>query len=167
MRLLIDGYNLLHAVGWAPYAGSSITLERSRIKLLDWLANQHGKTVGDVTLVFDAQKGASESPPTLHKGITVRYAFRATADDAIEELLKTDPKPKDLTVVSNDHRLQQAAQRRGAVYWECGVYVDWLASLKEPEPRRLKEVDNPDRDKPNQASQAELDEWLRVFEKKR
>ena len=117
MQYLIDGYNLLHAIGWAPARG--VSLQRSRLRLLDWLATELQDRVENVSAVFDSAQdwGGNE---TIHRGIHLRFSRGETADDLIEKIIRDEPLPAALTVVSNDHRLQQAARRRGCVSWNCG-----------------------------------------------
>src|SRR5687767_8384598 len=110
--VLVDGYNLLHAAG---LAGSNLRAARRR--LLDWLADTaRGEPL---LVVFDAQDAPAASAETNHRGVRVRFAFRQTADDLIEALLAADPRPGELTVVSNDTRLHEAARRRGSRVWSC------------------------------------------------
>jgi predicted RNA-binding protein with PIN domain len=67
-------------------------------------------------VVFDAR----EPPPGLPReiqfhGLSVRFAVKyESADALIEELIQADFTPKQLTVVSSDHRIQRAARRRKA-----------------------------------------------------
>src|SRR5262245_49061467 len=55
MRYLIDGYNLLYALGLARKNGGRAAWDRARRVLLDWLADQLGPAAPDVTVIFDAQ----------------------------------------------------------------------------------------------------------------
>src|SRR5206468_886876 len=88
VTFLIDGYNLLHAVGWATHRMPGRTLEAARRRLLDWLAEAAGRAPGVVVrVVFDAQHGPADSPERTHRGVLVRFAHGGTADDLIEEML--------------------------------------------------------------------------------
>ena len=77
MRLLIDGYNLLHAAAIFP-ASCPPTLERARTALLDFLAESlPAKDVPRTIIVFDA----AHAPPGLpreivHRNLNVRFARR-------------------------------------------------------------------------------------------
>ena len=70
------------------------------------------------TVVFDADPAtAPKDRPhaTTHKGITVLFAInRASADEMIEDLIRSHSSPKTLTVVSSDIRIKTAAHRRRA-----------------------------------------------------
>lgn len=117
MSLLIDGYNLLNAVGIVGRGVGPGGLERSRLALLNFLAESlQPEEVVRTTVVFDA----ADAPPGLprvveHRGLTVRFsAGYEDADALIEELIRAESAPKRLTVVSSDHRLHRAARRRKA-----------------------------------------------------
>jgi predicted RNA-binding protein with PIN domain len=118
MNLIIDGYNLLHASGVFPAAGPP-TLERARRALLDHLVELLGpKQVARSTIVFDAVQAPPGLPRALmHNGLAVRFARRGgTADELIEELIAEETNPRNLLVVSSDHRVQRAARQRGAKF---------------------------------------------------
>src|SRR4051812_35636003 len=108
---LIDGYNLMHAVGLAPTALPTGRLEPARRRFLDWLADAAGGRA--VRVVFDAQASVAASPEQDHRGVRVAFAHRRTADEMIEELVGAAPRPDRLTVVSNDNQVKEAARRRG------------------------------------------------------
>ena len=129
MSLLIDGYNLLNAVGIIGRGVGPGGLERSRLTLLDFLAESLDPSeVPQTTVVFDA----GDAPPGLprvvkHRGLTVRFAAGYDdADTLIEELIRADSAPRRLTVVSSDHRLQRAARRRRAGAVDSDV---WYAEV--------------------------------------
>ncbi len=128
VTFLIDGYNLLHAVGWATPGKRSGSLAAARRRLLDWLADAPAVKSGAdrFRVVFDAQNGPAPSVGQSHRGVLVQFAYRRTADDLIEELLDAEPAPRQVAVVSNDARLHEAARRAGSRGWGCQEFVDWL-----------------------------------------
>ncbi|MFO0848459.1 MAG: NYN domain-containing protein [Gemmataceae bacterium] len=134
MVFLIDGYNLLHAVGWlTARRRADGRLLAARTRLLDWLADRPGVATRGHKLwvVFDALHGPDDrNPETSHRGVKVRFAHRQTADDCIEELIAADRHPDRLTVVSNDGRLQTAADRAGGRGWKVQRFLDWLADAE-------------------------------------
>jgi predicted RNA-binding protein with PIN domain len=158
VEFLIDGYNLLHAMGWGPKAGG-ISLERSRLRLIEWLAAALGAQSADVLVVFDAVHGRGQAE-TVHRGIRIEFSVGQTADDLIESLIAGFQPPNELTVVSNDHRIQQSARRRGVNSWTCGEYVDWLTTKKPlgSAPPAAQVVE-----KPELPTAQEIDEWLQRF----
>jgi predicted RNA-binding protein with PIN domain len=126
MALIIDGYNLLHATG---ITGRSGTLQGSREALLRFLAASLDPAVrSQTTVVFDA----AEAPPGLPRTVifetmTVHYASSYDdADELIEELIAKDNVPRSLLVISSDHRIQRAAQRRRAKFIDSDV---WFADM--------------------------------------
>src|SRR5262245_17682504 len=128
MRYLIDGYNLLHALE-APGPGtSSKGMDSARRRLLDLIHLAHSATAHAVTVVFDARR----LPPGVaaeqnYRGIRVRFAVGyAEADDLLEHLIDAAASPNRLAVVSDDHRIQRAARRRGCVVTPCNEYMDRL-----------------------------------------
>jgi len=117
MKILIDGYNLLHAVGILGRGVGPGSLQRSRLALLNFLAESlQPDEVPHTTVVFDAHDPPPGLPPAVeHRGLTVRFAGEyEDADSLIEELIRCDSAPRRLTVVSSDHRLHRAARRRKA-----------------------------------------------------
>lgn len=117
MALIIDGYNLLHASGILGRGTGPRGFERSRLALLNFVAESlPHESLASTTVVFDAADAPPGLPRTmLHHGITVRFAAQyESADALIEELILADSAPRRLTVVSSDHRLHRAARRRKA-----------------------------------------------------
>ena len=159
MRILIDGYNLMHALGMAPTLGG-LSLERSRFRFVDWLAVELGDRSSTVTVVFDSNRTSSGGPQS-HRGMELRFADARTADDVIEEMIRNEQFPSELTIVSNDNRLQAAAMRRQCVSWTCGQFVDWIQRRMEVESDPS--PPSPD-EKPVAPLRSEMDEWLRRFE---
>lgn len=129
MKILIDGYNLLHASGIFGGVRGARGFEASRQALLDELARLLGPAAAGATIVFDA----ADAPPGLpersvHEGITVRFARGyESADALIEELIEEHGSPASLTVVSADNRLIAAARRRRAKPIASG---DWFTALR-------------------------------------
>jgi predicted RNA-binding protein with PIN domain len=160
MRYLIDGYNLLHAMGLLSGKAGPHGLEKARINLLGRLAGAYGPDAGNVTVVFDA----SRSPPgadaaQTFQGIRVHYTHQQEADDLIEAFIQHHASPRQLTVVSNDRRLKDAARRRQCRVLDC---ADFLERLDRQ--RRANELQPTERhSKPQDVSRAETQHWLREF----
>jgi hypothetical protein len=157
MRYVIDGYNLLYALGLVHARMGPHGLEKARLALLGRLAAS-GETA--VTVVFDA----GHAPPGVpaeqdHQGVRVLFALGREADDLIEELIGQDSAPRGLTVVSDDHRVQQAARRRHCPVLGC---LDFIEHLGRPTPSAPPPEEAPA--KPSGISRAEAQHWLREFE---
>ena len=117
MSLLIDGYNLLHASGVIGIDPSVTPLRSSREALLAVLGRKLDKATRQrTTIVFDA----SDAPPGLPRTVRelemiVHFASDYENADALLELLIAEhDAPRELVVVSSDHRVQRAARRRRA-----------------------------------------------------
>src|SRR5260370_3781726 len=134
MAFLIDGYNLLFALGLASKRTEPKAFELARAKLLAWLHAADGTDVSRVTVVFDAQHVAAGGRTEWNdRGLRVHFALGKLADDRIEELIRGEANPRKLTVVSSDHRIQVAARRRGCTVWDAADYIDWaMATQRTP-----------------------------------
>lgn len=162
-RLIIDGYNLLNATGIVGPQALPPTLERSRHGLLNFLATRLDQSSREsTTIVFDAMN----APPGLphhftHHDITVLFAPRSEdADTLIERLIQSNTAPRQLTVVSSDHRIQRAARRRRATPVDSDR---WYANVE-----RLQHLGGPDGTasdvKPRTPlSKDEVNRWLDEF----
>ena len=156
MRYLIDGYNLLYVLGWAPKRAGSPSLESARLGLLRQLAGWDG----EVTVVFDARGApARAGGDQTYRGIHVIFSRGQEADDVIEDHIARERQPASLTVVSDDRRLRKAARRHGCREMGC---VDFLELLRRPAP----EPESPAPSRPPKrepASAEEVEHWLREF----
>ena len=158
MKILIDGYNLLHASGVFGAVRGPGGFEASRRALLDVLCRLLGDQRLVTTVVFDA----ADAPPGLpervsHDGIDVRFARdHANADACIEDLIEAHDAPGSLTVVSADNRIIAAARRRRA---RAVTSHDWLTELRNAsrprDPRDAKPAPPED--------DHEVAHWLREF----
>lgn len=135
MALLIDGYNLLHAAGLLGRRLGPGGLERARAALLGLLAaSLTPEEAARTIVVFDAGEDAPRDRPRRERlhSIQVQYSpLGEEADDVLERLIAADSAPRQLTVVSGDHRLQRAARRRKAT--AIGS-EDWLSDLNRRRP---------------------------------
>jgi predicted RNA-binding protein with PIN domain len=115
MRWIIDGYNVMHAGGLIGPKISREGFRRARRRFLDRLARAFGPEDAIlVTVVFDATQPPGDMPVRgRYQGLSVIFSVGdENADARIEELISAHSHPKDLTVVSTDRRIRQAATRR-------------------------------------------------------
>ncbi|HLW65860.1 MAG TPA: NYN domain-containing protein [Gemmataceae bacterium] len=160
MPFLIDGYNLLFALGftsrhWGPHA-----LEKSREDLLVWLEAALEDQAPSVTIVFDGrEEHRNRSASPRPSGVEVRFTAGQLADDAIEGLIRQTTNPRGLTVVSSDHRIQAAARRRGCAAWDSADFIDWVLERGAPAPP--KPISSAQ--KPESTSAEDTAHWLREF----
>ena len=156
--LIIDGYNLMHAAGIARPTYGRGDLQRCRQRLVRWLLEHLDESQrADTTVVFDAYSAPSDAEPfeNVH-GLKVAYAPPGTdADSEIERLLLQHSAPKQIILVSSDHRLHKAARRRRARPIDS---EDFIAEMEEiPESTTLKK---PAPKRPNQPTSSE---WEKIF----
>ncbi len=131
MRLLIDGYNLLHVTDLFGKGDKAGTLAGSREALIAFLVVHLPDKLRPVTtIVFDAA-GAPPGLPDRYSrdGMQVRFARGyAEADLLLELVIEQHRAPKSLLVVSSDHRVQRAARSRGADYSDSET---WFSHLRQ------------------------------------
>jgi hypothetical protein len=162
--LIIDGYNLLHAAGLARRRYGPRQLERCRAQLLAYLAKHLTRAERErATVVFDAAGAPPGLPRQLSAaGITVRFAAAGKdADDTIEELIAAHSAPRQIWLVSSDHRLQRSAQKRRGTFTDSEDFVQELErrgpiseeSQSQSEPPAV----------PKQTGETDTERWLRVF----
>jgi predicted RNA-binding protein with PIN domain len=163
MALLIDGYNLLNVTGIFGDAGPGTELHRTRLALLDFLAASIDRRERrETSIVFDAAGAPPGLPRRLvHDGITVLFAKRhSDADEMIEELLEECSAPRNLLVVSSDHRVQRAARHFGANFVDSDEwYRDVLAKIRQRSANAEEVAAKPNED----LTPEELNYWMRQF----
>jgi predicted RNA-binding protein with PIN domain len=137
MTTLIDGYNVLFAARIVPRRRVG-ALEQARHQLLEFLAAKLTPTEAQQTVViFDAKRQSRRDGPEQgeFRGFTVIFARdHDEADDLLEQLIRRDPVPEKLVVVSADRRVQQAARRRRARVVDSDT---WLGELEQRRTLRM------------------------------
>jgi uncharacterized protein len=158
---LIDGYNLLYAMGVLGGRVGPHGLEKARARLLGLLHGAFGEEAAAVTVVFDA----AQAPPGLaaeqdYRGVHVVFAKgKQEADDVIEKMIRQASVPKSLQIVSDDHRIQQAARRRKCQVLGCEQFLNWLDGHRQA--KKTPAVEQPE--KKEGLSQREINRWLAEF----
>lgn len=160
MRYLIDGYNLLHAMGLLQGRLGPHGLEKARLALLSRLYHTCA-AASSITVVFDAR----HAPPGVlpeedYRGIHVCYTRECEADDRIEEMIRLESTPRRLTIISDDHRVRDAGRRRQCEVLHC---LDYLEAL-EKQRRQRPPAPVPISDKPETLSPDETERWLQEFD---
>jgi predicted RNA-binding protein with PIN domain len=168
MLYLIDGYNLLGQTGHLHDHSGDHDLERGRLALLDRLRDRFGDAAGCATVVFDARKARGRTvKETEYAGVHVFFTRNEEADDLIERMINATPVPARLTVVSNDHRVRDAARRRGCQVQGGLEFWDWLGERPAPPATGAELGDKPevDEDERERAYRdfADLDDGDEVF----
>jgi predicted RNA-binding protein with PIN domain len=161
MRYLIDGYNLLHAMGVLRGPVGPTGLAKARLRLLGLLRGTYGEEAAGISVVFDA----SGAPPGAeedgwYQGIRLRYAVhQPEADDLLELLIQQDSAPRQLAVVSDDRRLQHAGRRRHCVVLGCQEYLESLDRHRLANRQQLRETP----EKTPLPGPGETEHWLSEF----
>lgn len=174
MLILIDGYNVIAPVAAPGRSPPSDWLHTERMQLLKRLARQLDPQLASRThVIFDSAAPPHRGADAFEiDGIHVRFAVdHDQADDLIEELIAAHHSPKQLTVVSSDHRLQVAARRAGAVAFDAQPWLDALLDGKLmlattwPPVSGSAEASSTAADlaKPQSVDEAEVQEWIRRF----
>jgi predicted RNA-binding protein with PIN domain len=157
MAILIDGYNLLNAAG-VERRGRGTVLAQARQGLLGFLASALTEDEATrTTIVFDS-KDAPPGLPREEQFGAIRVLFAkgySDADELIEELIRADHSPRQLLVVSSDHRLHRAARRRKASAVDSH---QWLAELRRRDPREA-----PHSEPAKPTLEAQNAQWLAEF----
>ena len=132
MDLIIDAYNLIFQCGLEGPQRTPASITRSRTRLIQLLARLlPAEQCTNTTVVFDAKRiPLKETQIDSRKhGIRVLFAVGyESADEMIEELVAAHSHPKDLLVISSDHRIQNAATRRKAKAIDSDVWLDQIES---------------------------------------
>lgn len=161
--IVIDGYNLMHAAGLARRSYGPGDLERCRHRLLNFIRrglapDQRART----TILFDG-KGTDNSSQLDFRfhGLTVGFSPAGQeADDLIEQFILEHSFPKQLIVVSSDHRLHKAARARRSTAIDSEEFVRQLEQVTDvpgTDPPRLR---SPASEKPEVG---ETHEWMQEF----
>jgi hypothetical protein len=164
-RLLIDGYNLMHAAGLVPRDVRHGDLERGRRRLMEILWRSLDIATREQTVVvFDGRATADSVESTQWQSMTIRFAD-GSADELIVKLIQKDANPKQLHVVSSDHLLQKTASRRGATSIESDQFLNELEKQIHRSTEKLDKDDPGNGAKPTETLTAnEVQEWLNAFE---
>jgi len=151
--IIIDGYNLIHALPELRRRLLAGDLAGAREGLLLLLRTLDlPKAYGAVSVVFD---GARFSPGR-HRDSRFRVLFSRAprkADEEIWELLRAHPRGKHL-VISGDQQVQSYARREDAD-WESPEYVLRL--------RRAGSAGRVGEEKPQTLTSDELEQYMKLF----
>lgn len=123
----------MHAAGIARKRYGPGDLERCRLKLnLKLRKMLSADVIARAIVVYDAFESVSDDARLASDtGLTILFAPQGCdADGEIERLLKSHSAPKQVVVVSSDHRLHKAARRRKA---RCVDSEEFLAGVELPD----------------------------------
>jgi predicted RNA-binding protein with PIN domain len=153
MPIIIDGHNLIGKM-------TSISLgERDdEEKLVGMLARHLLTHRRKVTVVFD--RGTDPERVSWQKGSRLHVIFappESCADAIIMDMIKRDPNPKGLTIVSSDNEIRRCARSRRARLVSAEDFAAELES--QPEHRRRAWTDG------NGLGRIDVADWSEYFRK--
>ena len=157
---LIDGYNLLYGAGIVGEGIDAGTLRSAREALLGWLLYSLPEADRQRTIVvFDAHDPPPGRPSRFdHHGIAVHFARdHESADALLEDYIASNDAPRQLTVVSSDHRVQRAASRRRATAIDSDAW--YRQTNQQAGPAEDPEIPKPDAP----LNERQVDQWLKFF----
>lgn len=106
-RVIVDGYNVVHAWPSLKRLMSEASLEAARDSLVERLSVLGYITGADVTVVFDSHQAAANSQETV-EGVHVMFTRRGhSADHAIERIAYDASQVGDVITVATSDRFQR------------------------------------------------------------
>jgi len=158
--ILIDGYNLLYGAGIVGEGIDAGTLQGAREALLGWLLyslpeDDRLRTV----VVFDAHHPPPGRPSQFDRhGMAVHFSRdHESADALLEEYIAANDAPRQLIVVSSDHRVQRAASRRRATAIDSDTWYHQVN--QQASPSADQEAHKPDAP----LNEVQVEQWMKFF----
>lgn len=128
---IVDGYNLMHALGVVRNGMPQKAFEVAREEFLAGM-RRLWTGPGQLLVCLDGHANPAISGPyagLVHsRHFETRYSHRQTADDLILSVIAGERRPARLVIVSGDSDITVEARRKGCAIVGC---VDWYASLTE------------------------------------
>ncbi len=167
MHIIVDGYNLIFQCGLQGKSTAPSSLERARKKLVRELASFSVRRVPkSCTVVFDAKTTPVKELENDFEIAGVRVLFATDFDEAdtlIEQLIRKHSTPKQLTIVSSDHRLHKSAIARRAKPIDSDVWYENNIEKDQYHPAPSKPTNGSDSSGP-QVTPADLKELTCAFQ---
>jgi predicted RNA-binding protein with PIN domain len=154
--LIIDGYNLLHTAQNLLEESTEIT----DVQLCKIIGEFLYRTKGKGSIIFDGTGPRDKSG--FNNLFNLEVAFSGSnreADDVIEQLILKNTAPRNLSVISSDRRIKDAANKRKANAVDCVDF--WMDMLKQLE-KKQKQTPEP-KEKFIGLTDAETEFWLKEF----
>ena len=149
MAVLIDGHNL---IGKIP--GLRLDDPDDEGKLLVRLRAYRARTGKRLTVYFDPGVAYQSPARRSSGGISIRQAGSGQrADDLIIRDLRRHHNPRELTVVTSDHAIQEVARQHNAQVVDAATFAEELS--RPPEKENTFEAPPLPED--------EIQEWLAIF----
>ncbi|MEY2571022.1 MAG: hypothetical protein QOE63_1372 [Acidimicrobiaceae bacterium] len=107
--VLVDGYNV------SKEAWPSLPIAVQRSRLVDALAELHGRTGADVEVVFDGAEHQASGAGGARAAVRVRFSpVDVEADEVLIELVERLAPTRPVVLVTSDNRVREAGRRLGA-----------------------------------------------------
>ncbi|MGB9907431.1 MAG: NYN domain-containing protein [Candidatus Saccharicenans sp.] len=157
--LLIDGYNLIHAIpSIARFVRTD--LERARELLLMKLSAYATRNKVKITVVFDgrAQEAPTQNP---QPGLTIIFTRGEKADQKIKDLARKIPQKKNWLVITSDFDIRFQVDSLGV---QSRSSLEFAAELEiNTRPRTSPNRRPPDQPEEKKVTQKDLDWAYEVF----
>jgi predicted RNA-binding protein with PIN domain len=140
-RVIVDGYNVIHAWPSLKKILSEASLEAARDKLIDRLSVLGMVTGSDVTVVFDAHHStARANSEELVEGVHVVFTRKGhSADHAIERIAYGASQAADVITVATSDRFQRDLVRgMGGAVISALELERWVTNAEEEMGRSIK-----------------------------
>ena len=160
-KIIIDGYNLIYAVIDDFPAG--LDLPGQREHLIRVLYSSHQLKNSKLIIVFDGRSGIKNPALSSTRIRVIISQGNKKADQIIQELVRKDPKPGQIEVVSSDREIQFTAKDHGAKVRESRDFWQKVHLKQTVKSRNRKNEMEADRS----LSDKEVREWLEIFKKKK
>jgi len=153
MPVIIDGHNLIGRM-----SGISLADPQDEEKLIRMLAQDLHLAQRKAIVVFD--RAAYSDRRARYETGTLRVIFappESSADAIIIDIIKNDPNPKGLTIVTSDNEIRRCARSRRARLISS---EDFARRLESPAlNHRVTHTD--------ENGDFDVDDWLKYFKKRR
>jgi hypothetical protein len=153
---LVDGYNLIHYIPrFRNYLDSS--LEHARNYLIHFLRSYLSSRQVRITIVFDGDEvGYIEQPPASNRWLKIIFSKSPEkADPIIKRIIQKTTNKKSLILVSADHELINYGSQSGVQVLSPEEFYDRIS--RHPNQEQVDQKFN------TQVSEAEVDDWLKLF----
>jgi len=167
-RLLVDGYNLMHAIGAIQHGDTQPkALQRGRDRLIEKIAQRIPSSSRKwIWIVFDSEVAPKNLPDVWQRdGIMVVFSRGwNSADELLQSIIAAHHSPKQLIVISSDHAVQRKALARAAHAWDSDRWIEAIDAMRENGTSIDSSETVRDEDlRPDHISIDDRERWLREF----
>lgn len=164
---IVDGNNLMYTIDETRRLAIRSVL-KGRAALSAMIGSYAESKGLSITVVYDGH--ATERSCEKREGVLKIVLSEApeTADERILELLRSDPDPTRLTVVTSDLKdIGNAARGYGAKLVTSGRFADRIGGTRSPSRRRPRHGKPTVRDKRPKVDDKKIEGWLELIRRQR